>query len=323
MMKLKHLIENEALAQLLIESWEVAKGEAPKFFRSSANAVYILTVNNAVYFLRITPLEENAPCNIAAELDYLDYLRKQGYPAVHSVPAKNGAPFITADTPFGTYSMVVFEKAAGKPMEQIPYEASVYNGYGQALGHLHRLSQRYEPQDPIRPNWQARLDFCGDVANRCGGDTLMLQEIQLLQDAFSTLPKTKENYGLVHYDFELDNVFYDEVTQVFMPIDFDDSMYHWYGLDVVQVIDCLRAELPQAEREAAVKSFLEGYETQMPFDSDNLALFRRFVGLYGYARCLHAIFDTVPNEPKWMPGLRAHLTTLMGERRVHFGEPIL
>ena len=48
------------------------------------------------------------------------------------------------------------------------------------------------------------------------------------------LPVSPAGYGLVHYDFEPDNVFYDgETCHV---IDFDDSMEHFYAIDLVQMI---------------------------------------------------------------------------------------
>jgi Ser/Thr protein kinase RdoA (MazF antagonist) len=44
-------------------------------------------------------------------------------------------------------------------------------------------------------------------------ETAALTETRLLHDYFSSIPITKSNFGLIHYDFEYDNVFYDEGVQ--------------------------------------------------------------------------------------------------------------
>lgn len=40
-------------------------------------------------------------------------------------------------------------------------------------------------------------------------------------------PASAEHMGLIHYDFETDNIFYDEEESCYYTIDFDDSMIHW------------------------------------------------------------------------------------------------
>ena len=63
-----------------------------------------------------------------------------------------------------------------------------------------------------------------------------MQEAKLLNELFSKLPKNEQNYGLVHFDFELDYIFYDISTDMLNIIDFDDSMYHWYAMDIEQAL---------------------------------------------------------------------------------------
>lgn len=63
-----------------------------------------------------------------------------------------------------------------------------------------------------------------------------LAEARLLRDYFAAMPATKVNFGLVHYDFEYDNVFYDSTSEECYAIDFDDAMYHWYAMDIEQAL---------------------------------------------------------------------------------------
>lgn len=326
MMKLKHLFANTDLAQMLLCNWDIARGQEPhiEHFRSSANAVYTLSCGAGTFFLRIAPLEEKSPESVEAELDFLCYLREQGYPAARSVPAADGKAFVTADTPWGVHSMTVFEKALGMPMEQITCSKAVYEGFGQSLRRLHRLSRGYQPPGTARTDWRERLDWCARMAAEYGADLLVLSEARLIGDALNTLPRTPDNYGLVHYDFELDNVFYD-ADHGFTAIDFDDAMYHWYALDVAQSVESIREEVPGAQRESAVSSFLSGYQTEMPLDAQAFAsmpVFTRFVNLYGYVRCLRCAREHWDNEPQWMLDLRGRLDRAMEKRRTQFGQPL-
>ncbi len=325
MMKLKHLFSNTDLAYMLFRSWDIAQNPEIRHFRSSANAVYVLHSNDSTYFLRITPVEEKSPSEIAAELDFLSYLHAHRFPAVRSVPAANGKALITADTPWGLHSMVVFEKVSGKCLEHIPYSAAAYIAYGQALGRLHQLSKRYQPEPTVRPSWQDKLAWCGQVADDYSAPPALHAEIQLIRTALTALPQTQDNYGLVHYDFELDNVFYDDATGMLTPIDFDDAMYHWYALDVEQSLDSIRSELPEADQGFAVKDFLAGYQKEMGIDErmlEALPLFRRFCNLYQYVRCLRSLYEQWQNEPEWMVGLRRNIERTMKEREATFGTPL-
>ena len=54
-----------------------------------------------------------------------------------------------------------------------------------------------------------------------------------------SLPLSSSDYGVIHYDFEPDNVFYDEKDGTFSVIDFDDAICCWYALDVVRALDAL------------------------------------------------------------------------------------
>ena len=137
-----------------------------------------------------------------------------------------------------------------------------------------------------------------------------------MRDAISrelaALPRTY--YGLVHYDFEPDNVFYDAETNSCAVIDFDDGMYHWYALDIEQVFASLAEELSGDSLEAAERAFLDGYRTQHAYTAEMDALrplMRRFINLYTYARLTRSIAETFDDEPEWLTGLRVKLGSIL------------
>ncbi len=128
-----------------------------------------------------------------------------------------------------------------------------------------------------------------------------------------------EQYGLIHYDFEFDNVFYDADTNTCSVIDFDDGMYHWYALDVVQVLDCIEDELTSEACEQAKEKFLEGYRSEHCLTEEmqkSYALMRRFTNLYGYARLIRCVAEKFDVEPDWMSELRSELNTTIHSKEI-------
>ena len=117
---------------------------------------------------------------------------------------------------------------------------------------------------------------------------------------------TTENYGLVHYDFEPDNVFWDDGKKECSVIDFDDGIYCWYGLDLEQVRDSLAEELEgeQLERpggfsgRVCLRVCLSGGTREL------LPLMRRFVDLRSYAGLIRCISSVTEEEPQWLEELR-------------------
>jgi Ser/Thr protein kinase RdoA (MazF antagonist) len=152
-----------------------------------------------------------------------------------------------------------------------------------------------------------------------------LEETKLLQTYFSKLPKSAPNYGLVHYDFELDNVFYDKGTCTCNVIDFDDAMYHWYAMDIEQALDSIKDEIESSRYEQVKECFLNGYRSEYAVTDEMLSLlpmFRRFANLYGYARVLRSSGEKWNNEPKWLEDLRVKLNNSMKNRSRNFGSSL-
>jgi Ser/Thr protein kinase RdoA (MazF antagonist) len=150
-------------------------------------------------------------------------------------------------------------------------------------------------------------------------------ELNLLKDFFTKLPITKENYGLVHFDFESDNLFFNESTHEITPIDFDDATYHWFAMDICQALESIKDDLSEEEFEAATSTFIDGYRTEFSLSDDTtklLPIFNRFAKLYGYARILHSIDEKWNNEPDWMLDLRKKLNNILMKRSASFGLPL-
>jgi Ser/Thr protein kinase RdoA (MazF antagonist) len=327
MLKLRHLFNNPDLARMLLVNWDYEAASLRMFqdFRISANAVYPFHRDGETCFLRFCPTSEKQPEHVLAELDFIAYLRAAHYNALEPLPSKSGEVLVQKSTPWGEFTASAFKRVPGDPLSASNFEDEVVRRYGAALGQLHQLSSRYSPPNARR--WTHALVFCWMEATLAefSGEISPLNELAILKEYFSTLPIHPGNYGLVHYDFEPDNVFYDAGAQSCHVIDFDDAMYHWYVMDLAQVLHSLQAEIPPADHARKQALFLAGYRENFDIDPQPFAampLMRRFASLYRYTRLKRAIQERWDNEPEWLRSLRAKLAGLLTRDAQYFEEPI-
>lgn len=316
MLKLKYMFENFDLAKQALQNYEYDTDrldEALSRFRISANAVYPFFCGGKLCFLRLAPAEEKDFRDIQGEVEFIRYLRSCGYPAMEPIPARDGIFCLSLDTPWGRYYACAFRCVSGKPLENAEMDDAVLYEYGAALGRLHSLSQSFTPS--VRKSTYADvLEVMHDEFAAEDVPEPVRRELDAVSDLLKLLPQTEENFGLVHYDFEPDNVFWDGKNHQCSVIDFDDGIYHWFALDVEQVFDCLTEFFEGNALQKAKEQFLKGYRTHHVFTEEMescMPLMRRFINLYSYARLRHCLSEPVAEPPEWMEHLVKRLRSKM------------
>ncbi|ABX42914.1 phosphotransferase enzyme family protein [Lachnoclostridium phytofermentans] len=316
MLKMRNLISNYELAKDLLKNWEYDEenlDEMLSYFRISSNAIYPFFYKKKICFLRIAPTDEKRKENIYGEIEFIQYLREHDFKALCPVPSKNGEFIRIVNTKWGEYYATVFEKVAGKPVEACEYSEKMYHEYGKTMGRMHRLSSGFKP---IIKKW-THEDVLNEIETmltlyHCSNKAKI--ELENLRVELAKLPKNHLSYGLIHYDFELDNVFYDEKTNTCSVIDFDDGMYHWYSTDIEQFLDSVSEEKGELEAEQVKIAFFEGYQSEYPIveeTKNSIPLMRRFINLYSYVRIHHCLSDSFTSEKEWMTELRVKLTNML------------
>ena len=305
MMKLKYLFENFDLAKCALERYECDRerlDETLKFFRISSNAVYPYISEGTLCFLRLAPTEEKRLEDVMAEIEYIEYLRRNEFPAMRLIPARDGQSAWLMESQWGRYVVAAFEGVGGVPLEETDFSCDILFEAGRTLGRMHALSQKYHPQ-MRRPNHEDILMGVRENFEKYGASESLKDALDAISAELRRLPVSPETYGLLHYDFEPDNVFWNAESRSCMVIDFDDSVYGWFALDVEQALD----ELPEyADREM----FMKGYRSAHPFTQEmdsQRKLMRRLIDLRSCARLLHSLSERVEDEPEWMLSLRAKL----------------
>ena len=88
------------VAERILEQWEHDPGSA-RFFRSSANFVYVFHKGGERYFLRFADSTERTEAEITAEMALLGFLASQGIPVTTPVASKTGRYIETVETDLG------------------------------------------------------------------------------------------------------------------------------------------------------------------------------------------------------------------------------
>lgn len=327
MLKLKYLFNNVDLAEMLLKNWEYDEEslELFKYYRISSNAVYPFRAKGRTQLLRFSPKIEKQRENILAELEFISFLRSKQYGVLETVPSMSGEELIEKQTPWGEYYTSVFKRVSGIQIGDTDLSNAIIYNYGKALGKLHQFSSEYKPKTFKRWSYRDVLNWMCNVLIDFPLETSALEETKILIHYFDSIPTTESNFGLIHYDFELDNVFYDEELQSCNVIDFDDSMYHWYVMDIEQALESLKDSISPETVPLKKQCFLDGYRSEYDIPDDMMSLIpacRRFANLFGFVRILSSIKEKWDHEPQWVTSLRERLTKSMKNKSACFGTVI-
>ncbi|MED4910933.1 phosphotransferase [Brevibacillus centrosporus] len=326
MMNLKNMfngLKSDLIGKKFIEFWEHDEGSL-KLWRASSNFVYVFKKNQQRFFLRFSFERDNSIEQIRAELDFMQHLVRHGYPCVVPIPSENGRLVETVRTNDGLYVGVVFSQARGSCLDIETMTDKQYEQWGISLATLHSFAKTYASDDVKRKSWQNILESVETILQRYPLEKEAKNELYKISSWLHSLNISNDNFGLVHYDFQLDNVFWDENKHEFNVIDFDDSMYHWFAMDIVTSLkDLFQSKEPNKDKK--IQSFLRGYRSILPLDDEMVRLFPkfyRFDQLYVFTRLLLSIENSgIDNAPEWYGGLKIKLKRVIDETRLRFQTP--
>ncbi len=193
------------------------------------------------YVLRISALGDRSENDYLAETEFVRFLAEHGAPVADVIPSVQGRLVECLEAEGGTVYVSLFAYAKGMLLadngyryrEGAPLSEYFYNT-GKALGAIHRLSKAYTPVHP-------RQDYF-DKYNTEYISSLIPDEYGELKsaiagrlNAFRDLPKDKDCYGLVHFDYSDGNYHIDMATGAITVFDFDNCMNCWYMFDLANL----------------------------------------------------------------------------------------
>lgn len=235
-----------------------------QFIRRVANFVYSAKLNGRQVVLRLSEKSHRQPEEIAAELHWMDYLAQNQVKLAKPIRGNNQS-FIFE---LSTYIVSVFEWAPGKALRELgTYSDEHLFLWGKYLGKMHRLTKDYQcPESIITPriSWDKEDNFV--TAKR----SVTLQNKEAF-DKFDervawikTLPKHRDNFGLIHSDLHNGNFFIE--NNVITAFDFDDCCYHWFYYDFASALMWPVIDGDENTLRHLSSKMIKGYETENQFD---------------------------------------------------------
>lgn len=264
-----------------------------QLLRCNENWVYLLEDANLVF--RFTADYHRSPEQLKAELEWIHYLAKQRCSVVLPVASTAGELVIRLnDGQFGVnnashttkpnvvikgeelpaaavgWSVTVFERARGKALvDDSQFTPEIFKTWGRCIGELHRRTLAYAPRESVRPQWDNDDGYhlAMNMVKKLGAEHFMVKTYTDLLAQIHQLPKSSENFGLIHADIHHGNFFVDN-SGSFVIFDFDDCCYHWLLFDLAVPLATMELRFLRGQSPISLRHFqrelLEGYSEEYP-----------------------------------------------------------
>ncbi len=206
------------------------------------NVIYLCEKKDALpYVLRVSYQNDRSREDYLAELEFVRYLYENGASVSNVISSTDGKLMEEVVYENQTITISLFEKAKGMQLAENNYryiDGAPLSDYffecGKVLGKIHDLSKKYEPV-------HRRIQF-SDKYNRTYIEALLPEKLSPVKeriyqilDSLEEIEKTKENYGMVHFDYSDGNYHIDYETGRITVYDFDNSCFAWYMYDLAEL----------------------------------------------------------------------------------------
>jgi len=300
------------VADTIAKCWDGHTGLV-RCIRASANYVFHVQGEETSAILRFNHTDERKLKFIEAEIDVLRCLLDRGYPVNQPIPSRANRWVETVETELGSFHAVMFTKLPGDHIELGEMTEAQLLRWGKALGELHCAAQGC-PLDG-RPSL---IECLSGVRSNLGDTTpQLLGRLDKLLRQMETLPPAEGTCGLIHYDFELDNLCWCGGRPA--ALDFDDCCTGKFVADIAYALRDLsddRLGTPQPD-DPRFDSFMKGYRTARSLPDSELELlpfFSRIHHMLSYVRLTTSLDGAPPDgEPEWASSLRRRLAAKRDE----------
>lgn len=299
------------VADQVAAAWGYPAGTA-KWWRSSASHVFVLPDPRGKRYLRFVPDAYRSAGAVEPVSVLMHRLAAGGAPVVSPVPTETGSLTATVPTALGTMHAMVVEAAAGHEFDAEDLTDDLAREWGRTLAVVHDGAAGV---DVDLPDAFAEL---AEIPDRFAEDPALVKAAALLADRLARLPRDRSRFGVVHGDFELDNLAWDAGRAT--AFDFDEAAQSWYAADIAYALRDLTGPdgEPDPARRHLVHAFLAGYRGMRALDDSDLGNLRLFAGAHAACsavRIARALDSSGADEPAWRAELRADLTGMAGAQR--------
>ncbi|MBU5592793.1 phosphotransferase [Clostridium sp. MSJ-4] len=262
---------------------------------NSNNLIYEFQYENEYFVLRITEKDIIHLPSYEAEVDFINYLAKNKVRVSKAISSINNKLVESIKFTNSFYIISIFEKADGHmPIMNSAEEwnSTLFHNCGQTMGQIHALSKEYKFNNKYmkRKQWNEDIYFTEEYSISIE-DKKIFNKWNKIVSELNSLPKDKNSYGLIHYDFHQYNFFINKDNNLTV-FDFDDCLYNWFLCDIAIAFYHAIGHKPVNEPEKRsnfawdfIESFLKGYLKENTIDSywiEKLPLFLEYRRICSY-----------------------------------------
>ncbi len=200
--------------------------------------------------------------------------------------------------------------APGQQIEAADLAVQRARAWGASLARLHC----HEPVEPL-------TESLGDLRRAehvLAEDRPIADAIARLQADLDRLPRHRGCFGVVHGDFELDNLAWSGDTAT--AYDFDEAGRSWFVADIAYALRDLQKGAVARLDSPAIVAFLTGYRAVRDLPDTDLSWLSLFTAAHAaiWLMRIPAILDCgpSPSDPPWLPALRGKLLKMAEWQRV-------
>lgn len=274
-------LDPKALKAELIQRYGFDKMLSCQLFDYGLNDIYIVKLDNLVYYLRVSLTGVHQKNDYEEEISIINTLRRNNINVAVPVKCKDGQYIWEINAPEGIRYAVLFEEATQLPSDN--HKKKAFN-LGQMLARLHVVADdnnfivSREPIDmaqlakrpleiiyPYLKHRQADYDFINNAVEK------------LCNYIEKNLSLEKPYYGYCHGDIQSGNVFFDgDNPKIF---DFDCMGYGWraYDISIFAWNETCRDE--DYINKEPWNAFLEGYNSIRKLSETELEAINAFAAL--------------------------------------------
>lgn len=291
------------VADAVAAAWDLPS-RAARHWRSSASHVFHIPTAG---YLRIVPAAHRSRDRVDAVAELMRRLHGSGLPVAELARSSTGNLVETVGTPLGAMHAMLVRPADGIQLDLDDLTPAHAREWGAALARLHHENAP-QPRAVRLPAAFEQLD-----PSAFADDPPLAAAVRRLTDHLGRLPRDAARFGVVHGDFELDNLAWRNGTPT--AYDFDEAAHSWFVADIAHAVRDLDP-LPADPRFA---NFLAGYRQFGPLEDTDLALLPLFSALHAATALvrLRPVLDagTAQSDPAWLARLRNRIDQHLQRQR--------
>ena len=293
------ILSPRAIAKDILPNFGVEGVRECRFYSSGFNDTYrIKTTEGNIFYLRAYRFSWRTLADIQYELDVLNHLKHNNFPAAKPVPYRDGQFFCAVSAPEGMRYLALFTEAPGHEIAYDQEPEKTAQRYGQAVAQMHNALEDFSS-----PHQRFHLDIEHFIdqpmrniepflSSSRPDDWKYLQHFaETLRRRILAMPTDTLEQGFCHGDLQgyHANVATDGTLTFF---DFDCGGWGYRSYDLAVFLWCCRLEDAVAVRwEPFIKSYRENRSVQ--------ELDVQAVPLFVCARYLWHMGVHTQNSPDW------------------------